>query len=129
MRNTDAMTATATMPRKTAPDVLSTRALNRAALERQMLLRRVELPVLEGIERLIGLQAQLPNPPYVGLWSRLESFEKDDLTRLIEKRRVVRSTMMRATQHLVTASDYLKLRPVLQPMIDRSCRHTHGRGT
>jgi hypothetical protein len=129
MRNTDAMTATAAMPRKTAPDVLSTRTLNRAVLERQMLLRRAELPVLEGIERLIGLQAQLPNPPYVGLWSRLASFQKDDLTRLIEKRRVVRSTMMRATQHLVTSRDYLQLRPVLQPMLDRYCRSAHGKGT
>lgn len=115
--------------RAATSNLLSTRALNRAALARQMLLERAELPVLEGIERLIGLQAQLPNPPYVGLWTRLVGFEKAQLTRLIEKRRVVRSTMMRATQHLVTARDYLQLRPVLQPMLDRNCRHTHGKGT
>lgn len=117
------------MRRATNRNVLSTRALNRAALARQMLLARAELPVLEGIERLIGLQAQLPNPPYVGLWTRLVGFEKAQLTRLIEQRRVVRSTMMRATQHLVTARDYLHLRPVLQPMLDRACRYTHGKGT
>ena len=117
------------MKRAKHSDVLTTRALNRATLERQMLLRRAELPVLEAIERLIGLQAQLPNPPYVGLWTRLEGFQKAHLTRLIEKRRVVRSTMLRASQHLVTARDYLQLRPVLQPMIDRACRYTHGRGT
>ena len=117
------------MKRAKRSDVLNTRALNRATLERQMLLGRAELPVLEAIERLIALQAQLPNPPYVGLWTRLEGFEKSHLTRLIEKRRVVRSTMLRATQHLVTARDYLRLRPVLQPMIDRACRHTHDKGT
>src|SRR5215213_9685232 len=114
------------MPRAKS-DILSTRALNRATLERQMLLERAELPVLEAIERLIGLQAQLPNPPYVGLWSRLAAFEKDDLTRLMMRRRVVRSTMMRATQHLVTARDYLQLRPVLQPMLERLCRGNFGK--
>ena len=108
-------------------DVLSRRALNRATLARQMLLRREKSSVLAAIERLIGLQAQLPNPPYVGLWSRLASFEKDDLTTLIEKRRAVRSTMMRVTQHLVTARDYLWLRPALQPVIDRFWRSSYGK--
>jgi hypothetical protein len=92
-----------------------------------MLLERSELPVLEAIERLIGLQAQLPNPPYIGLWSRLTGFEKDGLTRLMMRKRVVRSTMMRGTQHLVTARDYLQLRPVLQPMLERICRGNFGR--
>jgi hypothetical protein len=115
--------------RRKADQPLTTRALNRATLARQMLLRRTRVPILEGIERLVGLQAQLPNPPYVGLWSRLASFRRDDLTRLIEQRRVVRSTMMRATQHLVTARDYLQLRPVLQPMLDQRCRHNFGRQT
>jgi hypothetical protein len=92
-----------------------------------MLLRRETLSVLAAIERLIGLQAQLPNPPYIGLWTRIEGFEKADLTRLIERRRVVRSTMMRVTQHLVTARDYLWLRPALQPVIDRFWRSSYGK--
>lgn len=116
-------------PRRKADQPLTTRELNRATLARQMLLRRTKVPILDGIERLVGLQAQLPNPPYVGLWSRLAGFERDELTRLIEQRRVVRSTMMRATQHLVTARDYLQLRPVLQPMLDQRCRHNFGRAT
>ena len=107
--------------------MLSRRALNRATLARQMLLRREKMSVLPAIERLVGLQAQLPNPPYIGLWSRLEEFEKDDLTRLIEQRRVVRSTMMRVTQHLVTARDYLWLRPALQPVIDRFWTSSYGK--
>ena len=116
-------------PRRKADQPLTTRALNRAALARQMLLRRTKVSVVDGIERLIGLQAQLPNPPYVGLWSRLVGFERDDLTQLIQQRRVVRSTMMRATQHLVSAHDYLHLRPVLQPMLDQRCRGNFGRAT
>ena len=115
------------MSRPKADGVLTRRALNRATLERQLLLRRETLPVIEGIERVMGLQAQLPNPPYIGLWTRLVDFHQDDLTRLIERRRVVRSTMMRATQHLVTARDFLQLRPVLQPMLDRACRGHFGR--
>jgi hypothetical protein len=94
-----------------------------------MLLQREKVSVIDGIERLVALQAQLPNPPYVGLWTRLVDFQRDDLTKLIEKRRVVRSTMLRATQHLVTARDYLRLRPVLQPMLDQRCRHNFGRAT
>lgn len=118
------------MPPRRKPDQpLSNRALNRAALERQMLLRREKVSILDGIERLVALQAQLPNPPYVGLWTRLVDFRREELTKLIEKRRVVRSTMMRATQHLVTARDYLRLRPVLQPMLDQRCRHNFGRAT
>ena len=117
------------MPSKKVSDVLTRRALNRAVLARQMLLERVDVPVLGAIEQLIGLQAQLPNPPYIGLWTRLVGFEKEDLTRLIEQRRVVRSTMMRVTQHMVTARDYLWLRPVLQPMLDRRCQNALGKGT
>ncbi len=116
-------------PRRKSDRPLSLRALNRAALARQMLLQREKVSVIDGIERLVALQAQLPNPPYVGLWTRLVGFQRDDLTKLIEKRRVVRSTMLRATQHLVTARDYLRLRPVLQPMLDQRCRHNYGRGT
>ncbi|WP_338868091.1 winged helix DNA-binding domain-containing protein [Myxococcus stipitatus] len=104
--------------------MLSTRELNRALLQRQFLLSRTRRPLPEVIEHLIGLQAQASNPPYVGLWTRLEQFKLEDLTRCYQDRSVVRATMMRSTQHLVTARDYPVLRPVLQPVLDRMMKHS-----
>ena len=99
--------------------VLGMRALNRATLERQMLLRRGTLSAEEAIEHLVGMQAQAPNPPYIGLWTRLEGFHPDQLARLILERRAVRVALMRNTVYLVSARDCLKLRPLVQPVIDR----------
>jgi hypothetical protein len=101
------------------PDrILSLRQLNRATLARQMLLERDTVSASEALERLVGMQAQLPMPPYVGLWTRLRDFQRDDLASLIEERKVVRATMMRATLHLVTTNDYLRLRGAIQPVLD-----------
>jgi Winged helix DNA-binding domain len=89
--------------------VLTLRELNRATLARQLLLERRRLPVARAIERVGGLQAQLPIAPYVGLWSRLERFERGRLERALERRQVVKSTLMRMTLHLTSADDYLLL--------------------
>jgi Winged helix DNA-binding domain len=99
-------------------DVLSLRALNRATLARQLLLARSELPVLATVARLVGLQAQEPPDPYIGLWSRLADFRPEELGALLLDRRVVRIAVMRSTLHLVTADDCLVLRPLMQPVLD-----------
>jgi Winged helix DNA-binding domain len=97
---------------------LSARALNRALLARQLLLERAEAPALEVVERLVGLQAQVPLNPYTALWSRLAGFRPEELAGLIERRRAVRTVVMRATIHLVSAEDCLALRPLMQPVLD-----------
>ncbi|MGH8613088.1 MAG: winged helix DNA-binding domain-containing protein [Gammaproteobacteria bacterium] len=100
-----------------ADRILKLRELNRATLARQMLLKRESLPLLAAVERLVGLQAQLAVAPYVGLWTRLRDFSREQLARAIEDRKIVKATMMRATLHLCTADDYLHFRTTLQPML------------
>ena len=93
------------MPRSTARP-LTQRELNRATLARQMLLGRARVPVPRAVERLGAMQAQSAKAPYVGLWSRLEGFRREQLTRAYERKRVVRSTLFRVTIQLVSAADH-----------------------
>jgi Winged helix DNA-binding domain len=102
-----------------AHGLLTLRDLNRATLARQMLLGRERVKPLRAIERLMGLQAQWPKPPHVGLWSRVEGFERADLLGLLRGREAVRATMMRGTLHVVSAKDYIAFRQPLQPMLTR----------
>ncbi|HET6642320.1 MAG TPA: winged helix DNA-binding domain-containing protein [Gaiellaceae bacterium] len=92
-----------------AERVLTERELNRALLARQLLLKRARLPISRALERIGGLQAQYAPSMYIGLWSRLESFERDALTRALQRRSVIQATMMRATIHLVSKADYWPL--------------------
>ncbi|HZT15968.1 MAG TPA: winged helix DNA-binding domain-containing protein [Gaiellaceae bacterium] len=99
---------------------LDARTLNRTLLARQLLLERAGAEPVDVVERLVGMQAQVPLDPYVGLWSRLRSFDPDSLGRALLERRCVRMTLMRATLHLASSADALRIRPLLQGMLERA---------
>ena len=104
--------------------VLSRRALGRATLARQLLLERGTRPVAGALEHLVGLQAQVPLVPHLALWDRLDGYDPGELDELMTSRRVVRTQLMRTTIHTVTAADALGLRPLLQPVLDRTFAST-----
>src|SRR5918995_1884462 len=85
---------------------LTQRELNRALLARQLLLERVRLPIPRALERLGGIQDQYAPNAYIRLWSCLEGFERDDLTRALERRSAIQATLMRETIHVVSRRDY-----------------------
>ena len=89
--------------------------LNRATLARQMLLEREPLSAVAAIERIAGMQAQEPKHPFIGLWTRVGGFSRDELLGALHSREVVRATLMRSTLHLMSASDYAVLKTALQP--------------
>ncbi|MGR6918863.1 winged helix DNA-binding domain-containing protein [[Actinomadura] parvosata] len=107
--------------------VLTTRALNRATLARQLLLDRSGLPVLDAVAHLCGLQAQEPQEPFAGLWSRLRGFEPAALSGLLTGREVVRTHLMRRTVHLVTAADALAWRARHDAMLRQRVLGTYRR--
>ena len=88
---------------------LTRRERNRALLARQLLLERATTPLPKALERVAGIQAQYAPSMYVGLWSRLEGFERDALDRALGRRSVVQATLMRVTIHLVSKADYWPL--------------------
>ena len=102
--------------------MLTPRALNRALLARQMLLGRATVDTTTAVTDLVGMQAQAPLAPYVGLWSRLVDFDPGRLADDLVERRVVRTSLMRSTIHLVTADDALAIRPLVDPVLGRGFR-------
>lgn len=105
---------------------LSLHQLNRALLTRQLLLERALLPIPSAVAHLAGLQAQVQNPPYIGLWTRLQNFRHADLTEAMQAKQVVRATLMRSTIHLFNADDYCQFRPALQPALRRALNAFFG---
>ncbi|MCM2388347.1 winged helix DNA-binding domain-containing protein [Streptomyces albipurpureus] len=107
--------------------VLDTRALNRASLARQHLLKRSDTSVPETVAHLCGLQAQEPQEPFIGLWSRLSSFKPEQLDDALTGRAVVRTHLMRRTVHLVTADDALAWRARHDVMLRQRVLGTYRR--
>jgi hypothetical protein len=86
--------------------VLSTRELNRAVLARQLLLQRSTLDPERAVAQLAGLQTQYAPSGYLGLWSRLSGFRRDELTSALLAGRIVQAWMMRCTIHMLAAGDH-----------------------
>ncbi|MEU1039172.1 winged helix DNA-binding domain-containing protein [Streptomyces sp. NPDC005551] len=93
------------------------RALNRATLARQLLLRREPLDVLDAVRRVVALQAQQPASPYVALWNRLSDFDPAALDTALAGLRTVKSTLMRLTLHVVHVDDYVAFREAMEPTL------------
>ncbi|MEW2386837.1 winged helix DNA-binding domain-containing protein [Streptomyces venezuelae] len=108
------MKNTSASGRTTSP-VLGARALNRATLDRQLLLRRSrDLSVKDAVTHLVGLQAQNVKPPYYALAARLADFDPTELSALLDARELIRIVTLRSTIHLHTAADARILRPLVQ---------------
>ncbi len=110
-----------------ASTVLTDRQLNRATLARQLLLARQKMPVVKAIEQVLALQAQVPRPPHVGLWSRLEAFEREHLLVPLHARTLVRATTMRGTIHIMSAKDFVAFRGALQPSLTAGWKTVAGK--
>jgi Winged helix DNA-binding domain len=111
-----------------AARTLNQRDLNRAVLARQLLLERAGAPLPRALERMGCLQAQYAPSMYVGLWSRLEGFDRDALTRALGRRTVVQGTLMRQTIHLVSARDWWPLAVAVREARRESWLRSHRGG-
>lgn len=98
-------------------EVLNRKQLNRATLARQMLLKREDRPLLEAVEHLGGLQSQTTHSWYIGLWDRLDPFDPEAVSALLEDRTLVRIGLQRSTIHLVSAGDALAWRALHDPVV------------
>jgi hypothetical protein len=100
------------------PALLTSGQLNRATLARQMLLARTSMTAVEATQHLVGLQAQLPRPPFIGLWSRVHGVQRQEVVQGLLDKQLVRGTSLRGTLHMMTAADYARFRAPLQAALD-----------
>jgi len=113
------------MTRRTDAPPISDLELNRATLARQGLLERQRMSAAAMLTHLIGMQGQIHNAPYVGLWSRLVDFRAGELETLLKEKQAVRATMMRVTLHVATTEDFLAIRPLVDGIARRGLRANH----
>ena len=99
---------------------LTARQLNRATLARQLLLERQALPVVEGVRRVVAVQAQEPASPYVALWNRLAGFDPADLDSAFTDHAVVKASLLRLTLHAVAADDHPAFHAAMLPNLRAS---------
>ncbi|MGA7910620.1 MAG: winged helix DNA-binding domain-containing protein [Candidatus Dormiibacterota bacterium] len=71
-----------------------------------MLLEREQVDAVTAIERLAGVQAQYSPSPYIGLWSRVRDFKREELETALRANLVLKATLMRGTLHLVSARQF-----------------------
>jgi hypothetical protein len=98
------------------PAPLTARQLGRATLARQGLLEPITAPAAEAVARVGSLQAQHPEWPPVALAARAANPRAADLPGALERREVVRSSLMRITIHVVAASDLWPMFTVMRPL-------------
>ena len=100
---------------------LTARQLNRSSLDRQLLLRRASIPVVDAVHRIVAIQAQSPASPYLALWNRIAGFDPADLDRAFADHAIVKATLMRITMHAVDAADYPAFHEAMQRTLRASC--------
>ena len=99
-----------------AEPVLTVRALNRALLARQMLLRRERARRSRRLSGSLHCRPSSPVRPSSDYGAE-SSFNSQALLKLLQNRKLVRATMMRGTLHLLSAGDYLAFRQTFQPAL------------
>lgn len=99
------------------------RQLNRATLERQMLLEREPVDLLTAVDKVVAIQAQEPCSPYIALWNRIRGFDPADLDEAFASGEIRKATLMRITLHAVTVADHEVFHHAMLPALRASRLH------